>query len=321
MKALYRLKYGGPEVLEIIDVPLPKCGKNDVLVRVMAATISRTDCGILWGAPFILRFFTGLFKPKRQITGSDFSGIVELVGESVSRFKKGDRIWGFNDLGLQSHAEYLVVSANEAIAIIPDGVSYKQAAASAEGAHYAINAILSQNIGAGARVLVNGGTGAIGSAAIQLLKDCGAYVVATAPDAHINAVKQLGADEVIDFEKVDFTTCGQAFNLVFDAVGKSSWKKCKPLLLPGGTYVSSELGSGAQNLYLPVLTRFSSRKVKFPMPVDRKRTIALVSKLFSKKAFDPLIDYSVSLKDAIATFDYVNSGKKTGNVVIDFTLN
>lgn len=319
MKAIARTTYGGPEVLVIKDVSKPQPKPNEVLVRVHASTISRTDCGILWGAPFVFRFFIGLSKPKRSITGSDFAGVVEEVGAEVTRFKKGDRIWGFNDEGLESHAEYVVVKADEALEKIPEGISFTQAAASAEGAHYALNYILSQKMSAGQRILLNGGTGAIGSAAIQMLKDLGAFVVATAPTSHLQVVKDLGADEVLDFQKEDFTQCGQKFYCVFDSVGKSEWKKCKPLLMPGGRYISSELGPGAQNLYLPLLTAFSSRKMKFPLPANRKRSLAHVNGLLAKGAFKPLIDKVIKPEQALEAFNYVHSGKKIGNVVIDFS--
>ena len=319
MKAIFRTSYGGPEVLQIKDLPIPIPGKKEVLVRVHASTISRTDCGILWGAPFVFRFFIGLNKPKRQITGSDFAGVVEKVGEGVTRFKKGDRVWGFNDEGLQSHAEYMIVQEDEALEIIPQGISFTQAAASAEGAHYAVNYVLGQNMGAGQRILVNGGTGAIGSAAIQILRDIGATIVATAPGACLETVRKLGADEVIDYQKEDFTQTSQRFNFVFDSVGKSEWKKCKPLLLPGGRYLSSELGPGAQNLYLPLVTAFSSRKMKFPLPNNRKRSLTYMNKLLAKGAFNPLIDKIIRPEQALEAFNYVNSGKKIGNVVIDFS--
>lgn len=319
MKALVRTTYGGPEVLQLTNVPAPTPGKQHILVRVCASTISRTDCGILWGAPFVLRFFTGLRRPKLSITGSDFAGVVEAVGADVKTFAVGDRVWGFNDEGLQSHAEYIVVDAAEAIEIIPDGISFTQAAASAEGAHYAVNYVLSQNIHAGQRVLVNGGTGAIGSAAIQILKAIGAHVVATAPSAHVATVKALGADAVIDFETEDFTKIGERFHVVFDAVGKSEWKKCKPLLLPGGCYLSSELGPGAQNLYLPLLTAFRSKKMKFPLPTNRKRSLAYMQTLLAKGAFNPLIDKVIKPEQALEAFSYVHSGKKIGNVILDFT--
>ena len=317
MKAITRSKYGGPEVLKITDVPIPEPTAEQVLVSVHYTTVSRTDCGILWGAPFVFRLFIGLRAPRLKITGSDFAGEIVAIGSAVKKYKVGDRVFGFNDEGLQSHAAYLVINENEALAKIPDNTTFQAAAASAEGAHYALNYVLSQKMQADSRVLVNGGTGAIGSASIQLLKSIGAYVVATAPTAHVEKVKLLGADQVIDFQNTDFTQCGQEFNFVLDSVGKSEWRKCKPLLLPGGKYLSSELGPNAENIYLPILTSFRSRQVKFPVPVNRKRSINHMAALLGQGVFHPLIDREYTPEDIAQAFEYVNSGKKIGNVLLN----
>ena len=319
MKAITRTAYGGPEVLQFKDVPTPKPKSNELLVRVHASSVNRTDCGILWGKPYLIRAFVGLRKPSHLIPGTDFAGVVQGVGAEVSNFAIGDRVWGFYDQGLQSHAEYMVIASNGPVAKIPDGISYSDAAASGEGAHYALNYILSQKMQAHHRVLLNGGTGAIGSAAIQILKDLGAYVVATSPTAHVEKVKALGADKVIDFEKEDFTQCGEQFDFVFDSVGKSEWKKCKPLFLPGGAYISSELGPGAENLYLPFLTTFSQKKMRFPLPKDCKRSVNYLTNLLAKGAFKPLIDKTVKPEEFAEVYTYVSSGKKIGNVLLDFS--
>jgi NADPH:quinone reductase-like Zn-dependent oxidoreductase len=152
-----------------------------------------------------------------------------------------------------------------------------------------------------------------------MLKDIGAYVVATSPTAHVEKVKALGADRVIDFEKEDFTQCEEQFDFVFDSVGKSEWKKCKPLLLPGGAYISSELGPGAENLYLPFLTAFSQKKMRFPLPTDCKRSVNYLTALLAKGSFRPLIDKTVKPEEFSEVYTFVSSGKKTGNVVLDFS--
>jgi NADPH:quinone reductase-like Zn-dependent oxidoreductase len=319
MKAITRTAYGGPEVLHLKEIAMPVPKANELLVRVHYTTVNRTDCGILWGKPALIRAFTGLRYPRDLVPGTDFAGVVEKVGAAVTTFSVGQRVWGVNTDGMQSQAEYVAVAQNKAIAQIPDGVTFAQAAASGEGAHYALNYVLSQNMQAGHRVLLNGGTGAIGSAAIQLLKYRGAYVVATAPNQHIAKVKALGADEVIDFENQDFTTLGEQFDFVFDSVGKSEWKKCQPLLKPGGRYISSELGPGAENLYLPFLTLFSARKMKFPIPVNHKRSVAYLTEMLKKGAFNPLIDRIFKPEEIAEAYTYVNSGRKVGNVLVDFS--
>ena len=159
MKAAIRSKYGSPDVLSIKEVEIPTPKDNEVLIRVYAATVNRTDCGILWAKPFIMRFFTGLFKPKLLSTGTDFAGKIEAVGKNVSNFKAGDKVWGFKDNGIGSHAQYITISQDGPVTTIPGNITYEQAAASPEGAHYAYNFIKKVNIKAGDNVLVNGAQG------------------------------------------------------------------------------------------------------------------------------------------------------------------
>ena len=242
MKAIVHTKYGPPDVIELKDVEKPTPKDNEVLIRVFAATVNRTDCAILMAKPFIMRFVTGLFKPKSPITGTDFAGKVEAVGKGVASFKVGDKVFGFDDNGLGSHAKYMTISEDKPVTTIPNTIAYEQAAASVEGAHYAINFINKVNLENRHKVLVNGATGAIGSAAVQILKYYGVNVTAVCNTKNIELVKSLGASKVIDYTKEDFTKDEQKYNFVFDTVGKSSFAKCKPLLYPVGAYISSELG-------------------------------------------------------------------------------
>lgn len=163
MKAAVRSKYGKPDVLKVQEVPDPVPKSDELLIRVEATTVNRTDCGILQAEYCLIRFFTGLFKPGRAITGTDFAGKVEATGESVTKFKPGDHVWGFNDTGLSSHATYMTIAEGEAIAVIPGDLTYYEAAAGIEGAHYAYNFINKVKLKPGQKVLVNGATGAIGS--------------------------------------------------------------------------------------------------------------------------------------------------------------
>jgi NADPH:quinone reductase-like Zn-dependent oxidoreductase len=317
MKAATRTQYGGPEVLIVkeIDKPVPK--PNEVLIRVHATTVNRTDCGILWGTPYIIRLFSGLSKPKHLVPGTDFAGVVTEIGKAVKDFKIGDRVWGFDDSGVQSQGEFMAYPADKAIAGIPDNISFEQAAASGEAAHYAYNFINKVKMSSGHRVLVNGGTGAIGSAAIQLLKYYGAFVAATSTTKALEIVKSIGPDKVIDWQREDFTKDGEQYDYVFDAVGKSTFAKCKPLLKPKGVYLSSELGPGWQNLYLPLITTLlGGKKVKFPLPVDCRRSVLHIRKLLAEGRFKPVIEKSYPLDQIGDAYEYVNSGQKTGNVVI-----
>lgn len=317
MKAAVRTQYGPPEKLKIqeVDKPIPRT--NEVLIRVHSATVSRTDSGILRGKPFVLRFFTGLFKPKLSITGSDFAGEVVEVGRGVKTFSTGDRVWGFDDQGLASHAEFMTVQESSAILKVPEGISYEQAAASAEGAHYAFNFINKVQLEKDDHVLVNGATGAIGSAAVQFLKQLGANVTAVCGTANLERIKSLGANRVIDYENEDFTRDQQKYKFVFDAVGKSTFGNCKPIMEAGGIYISSELGPGAQNLFLALFTPlFSKKKVKFPFPSDIRKSLLFTQDLLEKGEFKPLIDRSFPLEHIVEAYKYVETGQKVGNVIL-----
>jgi NADPH:quinone reductase-like Zn-dependent oxidoreductase len=319
MKAILHLKYGSPDVLILKKIEKPTPKNNDLLVKVYATTVNRTDCAMLRAKPFIMRFITGLFKPKNPILGTDFAGEIEAVGNQITKFKTGDKVFGFDDMGLGSHAQYMTISENNAIATIPENTSYAQAAASIEGAHYAYNFINKVEIKSGQKVMVNGATGAIGSAAVQLLKYLGAIVTAVCDGQNTELVKSIGADKVIDYTKMDFTKTNEKYHYVFDAVGKSSFLKCKPLLEAGGVYISSELGFMSQNLFLPLFTAiFGKKKVKFPFPNNRKRSVLLIKKLLQEGKFNSVIDKSYPMEKIAEAFRYAQSGQKIGNIIITF---
>lgn len=322
MQASIYQAYGPPDVLQLKTVEKPAPKANKILVRVHAATVNRTDCAMLQAKPFIMRFFTGLFKPRNPILGTDFAGAIEAVGAGVTGFNVGDRVFGFDDNGLSSHAQYLTIDAGKGIAVIPENCSYEQAAASIEGAHYAYNFINKVQLNNGDKVLVNGASGAIGSAAVQLLKRYGAVVTAVCNTKNIEMAKAIGADRVIDYQREDFTKNGRQYDFVFDAVGKSTFNKCKALLKPGGVYISSELGWMAQNIFYALFTPFFSRKkVKFPVPVDIPGSVRLVKTLLAEGKFKPVIDRTYPLTETAEAFRYVLTGEKTGNVVLQIAPN
>jgi NADPH:quinone reductase-like Zn-dependent oxidoreductase len=271
----------------------------------------------LRGKPYLIRAFTGLFKPSSLVPGTDFAGVVEAVGKDVTRFQAGDRVWGFRDEGLASQAQYMTMGADKNILRIPDGISFEQAAASPEGAHYAINFMNKIKLKPGHKVLVYGATGAIGSAAIQLLKARDIAVTAVCGTAHVERVKGLGPDRVIDYQTEDFTQDTERYHYVLDAVGKSTFGICKRLLLPGGVYISSELGPRSENLYLPLFTRFSSKRVIFPVPYNIKKSMAIVQELLEQGKFRPMIDRSYPLEEIAEAYRYVLTGQKIGNVIIN----
>jgi NADPH:quinone reductase-like Zn-dependent oxidoreductase len=317
MKAIVCTKYGPPDVLQLKEVEKPTPKDNEVLVRVNATTVNRTDSAMIRAKPFIMRFFTGLFKPNNPILGTEFAGKIEAVGKDVMSFKVGDKVFGLNDNGLSSHAQYMTILEDKALTIIPENITYEQAAASTEGAHYAFNFINKVTIKSGQKVLVNGASGAIGSAAVQLLKYFGANVDAVCNTKNIELVKSLGADKVFDYTKEDFTKGDQKYDFVFDTVGKSSFAKCKPLLQPGGIYISSELGYMAQNIFFALVTPvIGNKKVRFPLPVDCKRSVLFIKKLIEEGKFKAVIDRKYPLEQIVEAYKYVETGQKTGNVVI-----
>ena len=319
MKAVLRTRYGSPEVLTVGTAPKPQPKQDELLVRVHATTVNRTDCGILRGEPFPIRLFTGLLRPNSPVPGTDFAGVVEAVGHLVTDFTVGDRVWGFNDEGLASQAEYLTIKQHKGVVRIPEGLGYEAVVACAEGAHNAYNFINKVSIEPGAKVLVNGATGAIGTAAVQLLKHYGAHITAVGNTPNIELVKSLGADEVIDYQRVDFTKTDGQYHFILDAVGKSTFAKCKHLLAPNGVYISSELGPNAQNVYLPLLTKLTGNKrVVFPVPSNIRRTLGLMNELLTKGSFKAVIDRRYSVDEIKEAYHYVERGEKTGNVVITY---
>ncbi len=324
MKAMLHTRYGPPDVLRFGEIERPVPGDNDVLLRVHAATVNRTDCAMLTAKPAVMRLMTGLTKPKKNVLGTDVAGTVEAIGRSVTSFKPGDRVFGFDDNGLCSHAQYLTMSEERTLTTIPDGISFEEAAASIEGAHYAFNFIKKVNVKKGDRILVNGATGAIGSAMLQMLKYFGATVTAVGNTKNLSLLKTLGADSVIDYTVSDFTTSDKKYRFVFDAVGKSTYGRCKHLLEPGGVYISSELGPNAQNVFLALSWKLTSRlpgseqrtKVIFPIPTDIKGSLLFVKSLITQGKFRSVIDRTYPLEKTADAFRYVAEGNKTGNVVI-----
>ena len=321
MKAIVYTKYGPPDVLRLKEIETPIPRDNEVLVKVYATTVNRTDTATIRAKPFFARLFTGIFKPKRQTPGTEFAGEIEAIGKNVTSFKGGDRVFGFDDSGSGPQAQYMTISEDKALTTIPTNITYEQAAASTEGAHYAYNFIKKVNIKSGQKILVNGATGAIGSAAIQLLKYFNVYVTAVCNTKNIGLVESLGANKVIDYTKEDFTKGEEKYNFVFDAVGKSSFAKCKPLLQPGGVYISSDLGYMAQNVFLPLITpiikpMIGNKKTIFPKPTDIRGSILLIKKLIEQGKFKAVIDRKYPFEQIIEAYKYVEKGQKTGNVAI-----
>jgi NADPH:quinone reductase-like Zn-dependent oxidoreductase len=323
MKAAICDRYGPPEVVRIADVAKPAPRPNEVLVRVRATTVNRTDCGVRKASPFFIRLFYGIRRPRATILGNEFAGEIEGVGDDVTLFTIGDRVFGFNpgftgrhgEFG--AHAEYLVMPADSSIAAMPPELTFEQAAPSTEGAHYALALVTKAGIQREQDVLVYGATGAIGSAAVQLAKDLGARVTAVCATPHLDLVRGLGADKVVDYTAGDFTQDDQQYDAVLDAVGKSSFGRCKRLLKQRGRYLSTD-----PRPLLPYLVRMlvtpllGGRQVIFPFPTRSRATMAHIKGLIESRAFNAVVDRWYPLDQIVDAYRYVETGQKIGGVVI-----
>lgn len=317
MKAIIHTTYGPPEVARLMEVPRPVPKDDEVLVKVYTSTVNRTDSGFRSAEYFISRFWSGLLRPNFQTLGCEFAGVIEETGKDVKTFKKGDKIFGYNDKTCGGHAEYLTIAEHHAITTLPGNVGFDEAAPITEGAHYALNNIRASKIRSGQQALVYGATGAIGSAAVQLLKHWGAKVTAVCNTRNVNLIKSLGADTVIDYQTQDFTKTDTKFHFIFDAVGKSSFRQCKPLLTEKGVYISTELGKNAENIFYALTTPFlGGKKVLFPIPTIDKADVVFLKELVENGEYKPVIDREYRLDQIVEAYKYVETGQKTGNVII-----
>ena len=317
MKASVHTRYGSPDVLRLMQLERPVPKDDEVLIRVRATTVNRTDCGFLRGEPFIVKFFSGLLRPKATILGSELAGDVEAAGKDVTSFRPGAQVFGLTDMHFGAHAEYVCLPEEAPIATKPANMDYEEAAAVCDGAMLAIAFIRRTDPGEGRRILVNGASGSIGSAAVQLARYYGVEVTAVCGARNLELVRSLGADAVIDYTSEDFTRCGRKFDAVFDAVGKSSFRKCGNLLKPGGVYLSSELGFLAQNPLLALWTPgIGGKRIKFPIPKVSKKDVCFFKELVEAGKYKAVIDRRLPLERIVEAYRYVESGQKTGNVVI-----
>lgn len=311
MKAAVRFSYGLPDVIRVKDVEKPVPGKNEVLVKVYATTVNRSDYHVLTGKPFIMKLFTGLFKPKLSITGSDFAGKIEHVGEHVTHFKVGDKVMGFIDMGAQSHAEYLAISENK-LTSAPANLSFVEIAACLEGAFYALSGVQLLEPKPGQKALVYGATGAIGSSYVQLLNHYGITVTAVCGGEHRELVRSLGAKKIIDYKTEDFTQDTDRYDFVCDGVGKCSFSQCKHLLTDRGIYVSSD-----PSLLRSILSLIAGKKKEvIPIPKNLTANLAIIKNLAEGGKFKPVIDREYPLDKIKEAYAFVATGQKIGNIII-----
>ena len=321
MKAAIVERYGPPDVVHIGDAPKPVPAPDQVLVRVHATTVNRTDCGELRPHPLLLgRLLYGLFRPKRRIFGLDFAGVVETVGTNVASFKIGDRVFGMCPSRSDgAHADYVCVRESGAIAPMPPDRPFGEAVV-CEGAFYADAGLSKFGVGKGHRILVYGASGAIGSAAVQLAKASGAHVTAVVATRHIEIIRSLGPDDVVDYTEDDLSQFPDKFDFVFEAVGKESYFRFRPLLKPQGVFLATDLGPRGENLPLMLWSMITgNNRVLVPLPY-RHSGQAFVRKmkaLMESGKFRALVDRTYPFGSIAEAYRYVETGQKTGIVVID----
>ncbi|MEO5634215.1 NAD(P)-dependent alcohol dehydrogenase [Gaiella sp.] len=314
MRAVVADEYGPPDVLHIEEVARPVPTADEVLVAVRASTVTRSDCGFRSASPFFSRAFTGLRRPRRRIVGTEFAGVVEEVGSSVTGFAVGDEVFGFRG---GSNAEFVCVPESGAIAHKPPGMTFEEAAATCDGASIARACLKKVDLREGTTILVYGATGAIGTAAVQLAKATGAHVTAVGNTQNLDLVRSLGADEVIDYLTEDFTKNGQTYDVVFDAVGKHSFRRCRWSLNEGGTFLETDLGFMWHVPFLILGTRWiGDRTVILPIPVYSKEDVLHVKELIEEGKYRAVIDRTYPLEEVVEATRYVETGEKTGNVVL-----
>jgi NADPH:quinone reductase-like Zn-dependent oxidoreductase len=317
MKAAVYSRYGPPEVVSLDEIDVPQPNDNEVLVKVHATTVNRTDCGFRSAEYFVSRFFSGLIRPKYNVLGNEFAGIIHAAGKDVTTFRIGERVFGYNDFCFGAHAQYMLMSEKDAIAPAPDNLELWETSALTEGVHYALSNIRAARVQAGQHVMVYGATGAIGSAAVQLLKYFGATVTAVCDTKNIDLVRSLGADFIIDYTKTNYAVTDKIFDFVFDAVGKISFDRAKPILAKKGIYISTELGKNCENIRLALTTPLAGgKKVLFPIPDITQKDVFFIKDLVEMGKLRPVIDRIYPLEQIVEAYKYVETGQKIGNVII-----
>jgi NADPH:quinone reductase-like Zn-dependent oxidoreductase len=312
MRAVVQDRYGGPEVLRLEEVEPPVAKADEVLVRIHATTVNRTDCGIRAAKPFLTRYFTGLLRPRQRIRGMELAGVVEAVGTAVREFAVGDHVFGVKGSG--AHAEYASIRESAPLAHMPINMSFEEAAAVCDGAALALECLRKADVREGRSVLVYGATGSVGTAGVQLARHLGADVTAVCNTKNVELVRSLGADRVIDYTREDFTQSGETYDVVFDAVGLHSFRRCKRSLKPGGTYMATD---GFRNVAWALLTARADRRARLGVIKYRKDDVRLLKDLIEAGEYRAVIDRCYPLDDVVEATRYVETGQKTGNVVLN----
>lgn len=304
-------------MVQLTDRPVPSISPDELLIKVHYTTLNRTDCGFRSGRPSVVRLFSGIRRPKIQILGSEYAGEVVKVGNNVSSFKIGDRVFGISQKRFGAHAEFLSVNVSDPVEIMPESFSFKDCAGITEGFFLAFNYVEKMQLMNDTHVLINGASGSIGSAAVQLCSYFGADITAVCRKKDFDLILSLGASRCIDYTTENFEEKNIKCDYILDAVGKSTFGKCKSILTDQGVYFSTEFGPYAQNAFLPLWTLlFSQKKMKFPLPNETKEDVIFLKKLLKTGDYRPVIDRTYPLEQIREAIEYVESETKVGNVLI-----
>jgi 2-desacetyl-2-hydroxyethyl bacteriochlorophyllide A dehydrogenase len=315
MKAAIYNNYGGPEVLKISDVNKPIHKENEILIRVKATAVNSGDVRLRKADPFAVRLFFGLTKPKLTILGSVYSGEVEEAGVQVSRFKKGDLVFGHTNMKFGAYAEYISVDENSSVQIKPSNISHTEAATIPFGGVTALHFIKKAKIELNQNVLIIGASGAVGSAAVQLAKSLGAYVTAVCSGSSAELVKSLGADEVVDYTKENFANKKQSYDLVMDAVNVAKISDCISVLKPKGKLILSAAGF-SQMMRGSFTSMFSNKKVIMGVISHSKEDILKLKELIETGKYKPVVEKTYSLAELPQAHVFVEKGHKKGNIAV-----
>jgi NADPH:quinone reductase-like Zn-dependent oxidoreductase len=326
MRAVVYDRYGPPEVLRLDDVEQPVPAQDEVLVKVHATTVNRFDTATReanrrsgLAISLTSRLVSGLRRPRKRILGTEFAGEVVAAGAAVTEFAVGDKVFGTTGLKFGAHAEFLSMPVRARIARMPIDMSFEEAAPICDGALNALTCLKQADLREGRRILIYGASGAIGTAGVQLAKSFGADVTAVCNSRNLELVGSLGADEVIDYTQEDFTRNGKTYDVILDAVGKQSFRRCLSSLEPGGIFLPTD---GFANLVWALLTsRTAGKKVLFQIPPRQtKQDVLFLKELIEAGKYRPVVDRRYRLEDVIEATRYVETEQKTGNVVLTVSV-
>jgi NADPH:quinone reductase-like Zn-dependent oxidoreductase len=318
MRGVVYDEYGPPEVQRLEEVEQPDPKDDEVLIKIHATTVNRTDCGWRSAHPFFVRLFLGLRRPQRRILGGELAGEVVAVGAAVRDFGVGDRVFGVSGFG--AHAEYICLRQDRPLTQMPATMTFAEAAAVCDGAMAAFSCLRGADLRPGRRLLIYGASGSIGSAAVQVAKSFGAEVTAVCRTQNVELVRSLGADRVIDYTREKYIRNGETYDVIFDAVGKTSFRRCRRALNPGGRFIETDAGFMAHAPFLALLTRWIGDK-RVIMGITRytKADLLVLKGLIEAGKYRAVIDRVYPLEQVVEATRYVETERKVGNVVLTVT--